>query len=294
MTPNEAWYVVSLKGAYEADLANYRLTVGGKVETPLRLSIAELRARFEEVVLPITLACVGNVPNGRLMSSGYFRGVRTRDLMQAVGVEREATGAAITALEGYLSMRDMPLMRRPDTLLAYEMGPSPDRTEPLGVEHGFPLRILTPGIYGWVQPKWVSSIIFVDDGHHYDVLRRSSDFVESKMQLASGFSYPRDGDRVAVGPRDVLGFAFGDGRLIDRVEVQVDQGPWQPAEIVWNDRDDALPTSVWVLWRYPWQAQRGVHKLAVRATYQDGDTQITGRAFPYSGGSLSVIGVEAV
>lgn len=291
MTPNGDWYFVAMKGAYEADRRNYRLRVGGRVTHARDYRLDELRAELAEAVEPITLACVGGPPSAGLFSASWFRGVRTRDLMDLVGVEGRATSAVIHGLDGYVAMRSLDDLRRQDSLLAYEMGTTPGGTVALPVKNGFPLRVLTPGLYGWVQPKWISSITFLDDSSHFEVIRRSSDTVAGAMQLSSGFSFPRGGSAIAEGSTRVVGYAFGDTRLIDRVEVRVDAGPWQTAEIVWNEADDELPTSVWVLWRFDWEASVGEHDLGVRAFYADGEGQIEGRSFPYSGGSLSTIRV---
>lgn len=287
LTPTEAWYFVALTGAYEADGRNHRLSVGGRTRKSLALSLADLRGQFEEVTVPHTLACVGNIPGGELMSASIFRGVRCRDVLEAAGLKRTATGALIYGLDGYIAPRAIEDLLREDTILAYEMGTHEDRLERLNVEHGFPLRILTAGLYGYVQPKWISSITLVDDSDHIDVIRRSNGYASGVMQLASGFSWPRHGQAVAPATHEVVGYAFGDGRPITKVEVSVNGGEWEPTQLAWNTPDDDLPPRVWVLWRYIWEAAReGAHSLSVRATYADGDTQFHGRDFPYSGGSV--------
>jgi DMSO/TMAO reductase YedYZ molybdopterin-dependent catalytic subunit len=291
-TPNSDWYFVALQGAYEVDMANYRLRLGGLVEEPVDLSLQQLRDRFENVVLPITLACTGNSPNGRLFSSSWFRGVRTRDVIESLEIPSRATGAMLGGLDSYFAFRAMEILRDPETILAFEMGTDPEQTERLPIDHGFPLRILTPGTYGWVQPKWLGAISFVDDSHHWEVIRRSDPFADGRMFLASGFSYPANRASLRPGEQPLIGYAFGDGRAIAAIDVSIDRGPWQPATIEWNDTDDELPPSVWALWRFLWDAELGSHELSVRATYEDGDTQRAGRRFPYSGGSLTSILVE--
>jgi len=266
--------------------------VGGRTRRELALTIADLKEQFEEVTVPHTLACVGNVPNGTLMSASIFRGVRSKDVLTAAGIKSNATSALIYGLDGYLSPRAIEDLMRPDTILAYEMGLTEDTLEPLNIEHGFPMRILTPGIYGFVQPKWISSITCVDDSDHIDVLRRSNGYASGVMQLASGFSWPVDGYATSAGPMELVGYAFGDGRVINSVELDFGQGQPAQADIVWNTPEDDLPPRVWAIWRYLWEATPGQWAITVRARYADGQTQRSGRNFPYSGGSLTTIGVN--
>ena len=290
LTPTEAWYFQSVQGAYEADLERYRLKVVGLVDRELSLSVDRLRGEFAPLEEPITLACVGNIPGGRLLSSSIFRGTSMVDLMDAARVGSEATGAVITGLDGFVAFQSLADLRRPESMVAYEMGIDPSALAPLPIDHGFPLRLLTPGLYGYMQPKWIDSITFVDQGGHHEVLRRSLDYLEGKMQLASGFSRPRGGAR-PPGRVEVLGYAFGDGRPIVDVELSIDGGGWQETEIVYNAGGDALPTFLWCLWRFEWDATPGVHTLSVRARYQDGETQEEARDFPYSGGSIASLRV---
>jgi DMSO/TMAO reductase YedYZ molybdopterin-dependent catalytic subunit len=291
LTRTDDWYFVALTGAYQADLRSHRLHVGGRTRHTLALTTAQLAERFEEVTVPHTLACVGNVPNGHLMSASNFRGVRSRDVLLAAGIRANASGALIYGLDGYLAPRALEDLMRPDTILAYEMGLTEETLEPLNIDHGFPLRILTPGIYGFVQPKWISSITLVDDSDHIDVLRRSNGYASGEMQLASGVSIPAEGQVLAPGYQEILGYAFGDGRVIDTVELNFGDG-WSPAEILWNTPEDDLPPGVWALWRYRWDAVPGDLSIAVRARYEDGETQRGGRDFPYSGGSLTILNIS--
>jgi DMSO/TMAO reductase YedYZ molybdopterin-dependent catalytic subunit len=290
LTPAEDWYLMSIVGAYEADVARYRLKVGGVADAALSLSLDELRASFELGVEMVTLACVGNSPGGPLMSGSYFRGVRIKDLMERAAVSSGASGAFVTGLDGFVAYQSIEDLSRSESLIALDMGTSPDELAPIRVENGFPCRILTPGLYGYMQPKWIDSIEFVDQGGYQRVVTKSIPYFEGKIQLASGFSSPRRG-KLDPGANELLGFAFGDGRPIGGVEVSVDGGAWQPAEIVYNELDDDKPSYLWVLWRFDWDAPAGTHTLRCRATHTDGATQFEGMRFPYSGGSICEIEV---
>jgi DMSO/TMAO reductase YedYZ molybdopterin-dependent catalytic subunit len=291
LTPTESWYWMAIQGSYETDLASYRLKIGGVADRALELSVPTLRAELEAVEQRVTLACVGNKPNGRLMSSAWFRGARMRDLAALAQVSERASGAFITGLDGFVSYQAIGDLLRDESIIAYDMSDERNTLEPLPIDHGFPCRILTPGLYGYMQPKWIDSITFTDQGGYQSVVTRSIPYFSGKMQLASGFSQPRSGP-IPAGEQDVLGFAFGDGREIVRVELQIDDGPWQPAEIVYNDRSDALPAYLWTLWRFRWDPSPGVHRLRCRAYYPGGETQLDGMRFPYSGGSIASLALS--
>ena len=293
-TRNEDWYYVSIVDPYEADLARYRLKIGGLVEDGLSLSVDALRTNFENVVQPITLACVGNPPQGRLVSSGFFRGVRVRDVLARARLGGRAEAAIITGLDGYVTVQNIGELLKPEALFAFEMGPSPAELSRLTVEHGFPLRIMTPGHYGYIQPKWIDSVTIADHRGYQEVLRGSVEYARGRTQLASAFSRPVEGQTVREGVVKVLGFAFGDGRPITKAEVRVDGGPWQPAEIVFNTPFDDVPPYVWILWAFDWNAVPGERLLETRATYADGETQSEERRFPYSGGSIAAIPITVI
>ncbi|MFT3772132.1 MAG: molybdopterin-dependent oxidoreductase [Minicystis sp.] len=290
LTPPPAWYAMAIQGAYAADRASYRLAVGGMCDRALSLGDAALRD-LPVRRAPVTLACVGNGPNGDLFSSALFRGARIADILDAAGVAPSVTGAVITGLDGFAAIQSIEDLRRPESMIAYDMGTSEGDLAALPIEHGFPARILTPGLYGYMQPKWIDGITLVDEGGAQEVLRASVGYIGGKMQLASGFTAPRGGE-IAAGDQEVIGWAFGDGRSIGAVDLRVDDGPWERADIVFNTPHDDAPPYLWCLWRFTWRATPGLHTLTSRATYVGGETQIEGRAFPYSGGSLASVSIR--
>ena len=291
LTPREAWYFFAIQEAAQADLASYRLDVGGLVREPLSLSVQQLQEELPRQEQRTTLACVGNPPGGRLMSAGLFAGAPVRALLDRVVVSSRVTTAVVTGLDGYATVVALEVLRDPSSLLAYELGTDPDDLDVLPIDNGFPLRLLLPGHYGQIQPKWIDSITFVD-APEQEILGEAINAIGNEIQLASGFSSPRNGWTVDPGEVEVLGFAFGDGRRIIGVEVAVDDGPWREAELAFNGPDTEEPTTLWTLWRWRWPAEPGPHALRCRATYEDGQTQSETREFPYSGGSIARIDVE--
>jgi DMSO/TMAO reductase YedYZ molybdopterin-dependent catalytic subunit len=285
------WYYVSIVDPAPRDLEHYRLKIGGIVDNGLSISVPALRARFENVTVPITLACVGNPPKNSLVSTGYFRGVRVRDVLELAHTSDRAEAAIITGLDGFVALQSMKELVRPESIFAFDMGRSPDELEPLPVVHGFPLRILTPGLYGYMQPKWIDTVTIADQRGYQDVLRGSIEYLKGHIQLASGFSHPFEGQFIQPGDTKVIGYSFGDGRPIAYVDVRIDGGPWQRAEIVFNKPFDDMPPWVWVVWVFHWNAEPGERTLEARATYTDGVTQFEGHRFPYSGGTIPRIPV---
>jgi DMSO/TMAO reductase YedYZ molybdopterin-dependent catalytic subunit len=291
----EDWYYVSFVDAFTADLEKYRLKIAGIVDNGLSFSVPELRTRFENVTEPITLACVGNPPQGQLLSAAFFRGVRVRDVLALAAPSARAEAAIITGLDGFVSVQSMKELMRSESLFAFDMADVSDAVKPLTVEHGFPLRILTPGLYGYMQPKWIDTVTIVDDRGYQDVLRGSIEYARGHMQLATGFSRPQPGQHLVLRTQEILGYAYGDGRPIAKVDIRIDGGDWRPAPIVFNKPFGDLPPFVWALWRYVWKdITLGSHSLESRATYTDGETQIEGHRFPYSGGSVPRIDIVVV
>jgi DMSO/TMAO reductase YedYZ molybdopterin-dependent catalytic subunit len=291
----EDWYFVSFVDAYAADLDRYRLKIAGIVDQGLSFSVPELRTRFENVTEPVTLACVGNPPQGRLLSAAFFRGVRVKDVLAAAGPSSRAEAAIITGLDGFVSLQSMKELMRSESIFAFDMSDVSTEVKPLTVEHGFPLRILTPGLYGYMQPKWIDSVTLVDERGYQDVLRGSIEYARGHMQLATGFSRPQPGQHLVLHTQEILGYAYGDGREIAKVELRIDGGDWRPTEIAFNQPFGDLPPFVWTLWRYLWKdITVGSHSLESRATYTDGTTQLEGHRFPYSGGSVPRIDILVV
>lgn len=221
-----------------------------------------------------------------MLSSGFFGGARVRDVLEAAGVEDRVSGALVTGLDGFASYQSLEDLRRGESIFAYEIGETAEALEPLPIDRGFPCRLLTPGLYGYMQPKWLDTVELVEHDGSQRVISRSVGYFAGKMQLASGLSRPLPRETVAPGDYDLLGYAFGDGRPITKVEVSFDGGPWREAEIVFDERADAERGYLWVLWRFPWKATVTT-TVRTRATTSDGATQFEGVRLPYSGGAIA-------
>ncbi|MDQ4077397.1 MAG: molybdopterin-dependent oxidoreductase [Chloroflexota bacterium] len=266
LTSNEAFYRIDINTRPPViQEESWTLEVDGLFDNPQRLTLDDLMA-FPAVTQPLTMACISNRIGGDLIGTSNWTGVRLRDLLDEWGLKPEARALYVEAADGFYETVVMEDMMDPRTLLVYGMN-----DETLPVEHGFPLRIYIPNRYGMKQPKWITRIEAIDEWEAgYWVVRGWSR--EARPHIVSVIDTVAKGEaedgRIPVG-----GIAWAGDRGIQRVEVQVDDGEWEEAEL----RTPPLSSLTWVLWRYDWPATPGRHTLQVRATDGTGALQIEER-----------------
>lgn len=257
VTPNEQFYVVSKNPpGFDpvVEVARWSLEVGGLVSKPARLSFDDLRA-MPAVEQLQTLECISNEVGGDLISNAKWKGVPLRDvLMRAGGPAATAVKVAFRCADGYSESIPVADAMHPTTLLAYEMN-----GEPLPAKHGFPVRLLVPGLFGMKNPKWITKIEAVNyDFRGYWEASGWSD--EAVVKTMSAFiAAPRSG---SVGEIGLGGVAYGGDRGIKAVEYSTDAGKtWLPAEV-----KPPLGPFTWVLWAALWTPTApGEYTLKVRA-----------------------------
>ncbi|HXF82981.1 MAG TPA: molybdopterin-dependent oxidoreductase [bacterium] len=271
ITPNDRFYVVSKNPPGFDPVLNadrWSLEVGGLVAGPLKLSYEQIRL-FPAVEQFQTLECISNEVGGDLISTARWKGVRLRDILQqAGGPGAKAVKVAFRCADGYTESIPIADALSPTTLLAYEMNGAP-----LPPTHGFPVRLLVPGLFGMKNPKWITRIEVVD----YDFQgywERSGWSDEAVVKTMSKFTtLPRTvpPDEVALG-----GVAYAGDRGVREVEVSADGGKtWQKAEV-----KPALGPFTWVLWAALWRPTGpGEYTLKVRAKDGGGVLQ-TAREVP--------------
>jgi DMSO/TMAO reductase YedYZ molybdopterin-dependent catalytic subunit len=269
ITPRGKFYRIDIDViAPEIDAETWQLEITGQVEKPLMLSLEDLHAR-PAVTQAITLACISNPVGGDLISTALWTGVPLKDLLIESGLKPDATGIVITAVDDYYET--VPLQQAMDerTLLVYAMN-----GEPLPVKHGYPLRIYIPDLYGMKQPKWITRLVAVSD--RSEGSKGSGFWVDRDWTLSGVVHITSAIDAVAIGQKQVLtgrvpvgGIAFAGARGISWVEIRVDDGAWELAEL----RLPPLGKLTWVQWVYHWAAPQGVHKLYVRAVDGSGQMQ---------------------
>jgi len=271
ITPTDQFYVVSKNPpAFDpvVDGAKWSLQVDGLVARPLRLTYAEITA-MPAVEQIQTLECISNEVGGDLISNAKWRGVRLRDVLQrAGGVGATAVRVAFRCADGYTEAIPVADAMSATTLLAYEMN-----GQPLPPKHGFPVRLLVPGLFGMKNPKWITRIEVVN----YDFQgywERSGWSDEAVVKTMSKFTIP---DRSApLGEVGLGGVAYAGDRGIRDVEYSTDGGAtWRSAEL-----KPALGPFTWVLWAAVWRPTApGEYTLKVRARDGGGVLQ-TARTTP--------------
>ncbi|MEV7331748.1 molybdopterin-dependent oxidoreductase [Micromonospora sp. NPDC093244] len=265
VTPNFGFYRIDTALVVpQVDPDTWRLRIHGRVRTERTYSYADLLAR-PLVERYVTLACVSNEVGGDLIGNARWLGVPLRELLDEVGPEDDADQVVGRSVDGWTCGTPTAALRDGrDALLAIGMN-----GEPLPVEHGFPVRMVVPGLYGYVSAcKWVTELELTRfaDFDAYWVPRGWS--VEGPIKTQSRIDAPRARNRLTTGPVTVAGVAWAQHRGIRRVEVRVDGGPWQEAELA-----PTVSVDTWVQWSWRWDATPGEHRLQVRATDATGETQ---------------------
>ncbi|WP_406224498.1 molybdopterin-dependent oxidoreductase [Streptomyces canus] len=243
---------------------DWRLKIHGRVKQPLTLTYEQLLAR-PMVERYITLSCVSNEVGGELVGNARWLGVPIKDLLDEVEPDDRADQVVSRSVDGYTAGTPTAALRDGrDALLAVGMN-----GEPLPVEHGFPVRMVVPGLYGYVSAtKWLTELELsrFSDFSAYWVRRDYAALAPVKTQ--SRIDTPAAGKRLEQGPVMVAGVAWAQHRGVSAVEVRVDDGPWQQAQLA------AVPSvDTWRQWSWPWQATPGKHRLQVRATDSTGQVQ---------------------
>lgn len=288
VTPTGELFVESFSQVPAIDPNSWRLTIDGLVAAPLTLDYEDM-LRMPKVVTMRTLECIGNPVGGSLIGNPIWGGFLAGELWDQVRVSPEVLQARFTSADGYQTSVAQRWITQPEVLMAYEIN-----GQPLPPEHGFPLRILIPGLYGQKMPKWLERIEFIDEpflGHWES--RGWSD--EASIRTHSMIRQPSSGNRFLAGRLPVFGIAFAGLRRITAVEVRVDDGEWHAAELL----QDESPL-VWTQWAFDWEAGPGEHRLVVRAHDDEGFVQssqdggLLERAFPEGSDGVHEVVVNIV
>ncbi|MFJ5305434.1 molybdopterin-dependent oxidoreductase [Streptomyces sp. NPDC088350] len=259
----------------KVDATTWRLRLHGKgITRPLVLSYDDLLRR-ELTERDITLTCVSNEVGGPYVGNARWIGVRLADLLAECGVRPPSKGGPADQLVAR-SVDGMTIgspvedvMDGRDALLAVGMN-----GEPLPFAHGFPVRMVVPGLYGFVSAcKWIKDIELTtfDSYDPYWVKRGWARRAPVKTQCR--IDTPKPFARPGAGTVMVAGVAWAQHRGVDKVEVRVDDGPWQEARLAAEDTRDT-----WRQWSFPWRATKGGHTLTARATDRTGALQTDKRA----------------
>ncbi len=271
ITPNADFYRVDTALTVPAiDPATWRLTIDGMVDREVELTFDDLLALgLDEYA--ITLTCVSNEVGGGLVGNAVWSGIPIRDVLRMAGPSSEADMVLSRSVDGYTASTPLETLTDDgrDAILAVAMN-----GEPLPLEHGFPVRMVVPGLYGYVSAtKWLTrlTVTTFDRDEAYWTPRGYS--ARAPIKLSSRIDTPRTGTPVDAGDTVIAGVAWAQTVGIERVEVSIDDGPWRSAEL-----SAPLSADTWVQWRLPWQATPGSHYLSARATDRRGSVQVQDRA----------------
>lgn len=261
----------------QVSTGQWRLRVHGMVDHEVEITYAELLA-LPLVERMVTLSCVSNEVGGDLVGNQRWLGHPLRELLARAGPSRDADMVLSTSVDGWTAGTPLDALTDPkrDALLAVGMD-----GQALPVQHGFPVRMVVPGLYGYVSAtKWVVDLEVTrfDRAQGYWTPRGWSAMGPIKTQ--SRIDVPQAGSRVRSGRVAVAGVAWAPHRGIRAVEVKVDDGPWRRADVGAGGTADT-----WRQWVWMWDAVAGDHVVQVRATDGAGQVQTMERSEPAPDGA---------
>ncbi|WP_166980424.1 molybdopterin-dependent oxidoreductase [Paramicrobacterium fandaimingii] len=270
-TPNEDFYRVDTALTVPTiDPESWRLVIDGMVDQRVELSFQDiLDMGLDEYA--ITLTCVSNEVGGELAGNAMWLGVPLRDVLRKAGPTSGADMVLSRSVDGYTASTPLSALTDDglDAILAVAMN-----GEPLPLEHGFPVRMVVPGLYGYVSAtKWLTELTittFADDEAYWTPRGYSA---KAPIKFSSRVDTPKIGEAVSAGRIPIAGVAWAQTVGIERVEVSIDNGEWIPATLSTPINEDT-----WVQWLMEWDATPGSHYVAVRAVNKNGDLQIEERA----------------
>jgi DMSO/TMAO reductase YedYZ molybdopterin-dependent catalytic subunit len=279
-TSNRRFYRVDTKLSVPLVNQNsWRLHVDGMVDRELSFSYADLRDLAVEEH-DITLTCVSNTVGGKLVGAARWLGVPVKTLLDLAGPSAEADQVLSVDVDDFTISTPLAVLTdgRP-ALVAIGMN-----GEPLPRAHGFPARLVTPGLYGFVgATKWLSRLTLTTYAKDRAYWTRRDWATDAPIKLSSRIDTPKPLSTIRHGRHAIGGVAWAQHHGVAKVEVRIDGGAWQEATLGPDAGID-----YWRQWYLPWDATPGSHQLAVRATDRDGTVQTAVRASSFPDGSSGI------
>ncbi len=277
VTPNADFYRIDTALVVpQVPAETYELTIKGMVDREITLTYEDLLNR-RLIESDITLTCVSNEVGGRLVGNARWLGVPLAELLEEAGVRDGADQIVGRSVDNYTAGFPVAAaLDGRDAMVAIGMN-----GEPLPLEHGFPARLVVPGLYGYVSAtKWLKEIELTtfDAFDHYWERRGWAE--EAPIKTQSRIDTPAALARIPAGPTPIAGVAWAQTRGVAKVEVRVDDGGWQEAELA-----AAINDTTWRQWKLAWDATPGRHDITVRAADGRGETQPEERTRPIPDGA---------
>jgi DMSO/TMAO reductase YedYZ molybdopterin-dependent catalytic subunit len=277
ITPDGSFYRVDTALLLpEVDPATWQLRIHGMVQREVTLTFDELLRRplIEDYV---TLTCVSNPVGGPYVGNALWLGASLADLIRQARPLAGADQLLCTSVDGFTSGTPLQVvLDGRDALLTVAMN-----GQALPVAHGFPARMVVPGLYGYVSAcKWVTDIEVTTFATAYAYWAQRGWAQQAPIKTESRIDVPTGSTTLGPGRTPVAGVAWAQHKGIAAVEVRVDGGPWQQAQLA------AVPDiDTWRQWVWEWDATPGTHLLEARATDETGYTQTAAQAQPVPNGA---------
>jgi DMSO/TMAO reductase YedYZ molybdopterin-dependent catalytic subunit len=280
-TPNAKFYVVNyadsaVSMSRDVNIEQWKLHVKGAVSAPMSLGWRDIlnRDSYDQVS---TLMCIDTLPGGDSMGNATWRGISLKKLLLECGADEEtARDVVFRGIDGYDDSIPFTRAMQDDVMLAFLMN-----GEKLPKEHGFPIRLLVPGLYGIKNVKWIVEIeVYPGDYHGYWQRKGWTD--DGTIKIFSRIDSPGHYQTLRGHQQVFRGIAFGGPHSISNVELSFDAGR------IWNECEIEKPMSPysWVIWNYTWKPPRsGKFQTVVRATDTNGQRQIAEIVRPQPAGA---------
>ena len=276
-TPTSDFYRVDTRLSLPTlGIEDYSLTIDGDVDQEVTLSFEDLM-KMDLIERDITLTCVSNDVGGPYVGAARWLGVRLTDVLDLAGVGGSADQILSTDVDGMTISTPLGVATDGrDAMIAIGMN-----GEALPREHGFPVRMVVPGLYGFVSAcKWLTRMTLTTYDAQQAYWTERDWATDAPIKVSSRIDTPQSFENITAGDTFIGGVAWAQDRGVGKVEVKIDGGGWQQAEL-----GPSAGVDYWRQWYLPWQAEGGQHTLEVRATTQDGEVQSPAKAMPFPNGS---------
>ncbi|NUR81281.1 MAG: molybdopterin-dependent oxidoreductase, partial [Dermatophilaceae bacterium] len=279
-TPVEKFYRVDTNLVVpQVDVDTWQLEVDGMVERPFTLTFADLAA-MPLVERDITMTCVSNEVGGSYVGAARWLGVRLTDLLDRAGVKGSPDQLLSTAVDGFTISTPLAVVRDGrDAMVAIGMNGAQ-----LSDVHGFPARLITPGLYGFVgATKWLTKLTLTTYAAEQAYWTKRQWATDAPIRTSARIDTPAPLSTIRAGRVAIGGVAWAQHRGVGKVEIKIDGGPWQATKL-----GPDVGVDYWRQWYLPWDAKPGLHRLSVRATDRQGRVQAAQRATPFPSGSSGI------
>ena len=287
ITPVEEFYIEDVAGppkSLRQGADDWRLTIKGKVDHPLTLNYRQILAR-RSVKRVITLNCIGNPVGGRAIGNAEWEGILLKDLIDTADPHFFSNTLILRAEDGYYENIPLRKARHPGAMLATKMN-----GQPLTLNHGFPLRLLIPGLYGIKQMKWIREIEVANHSPK-GYWNKKGWSKQAKVKIISRIDLPENNQTLFTRQTVIRGIAFAGDRGIQYVQVSINgEKTWSLAEL-----EKPLSPYSWVFWKFPCTFHRtGRTRIAVRAADQYSGLQQDDLRDPFPSGTSGIHRIEVL